>query len=542
MMEPKGGMTPRTISSVLALRSSGDPAAPFLLTENAVLSFAEVDDRAEALAASLANLGIGAADRIAVVLPAWPEFVVTVLAAAKLGALVVPVDPRLRLPEFRYVLRHSGAACAVSAENAYGIDYLQIFEDFLVELPQLTHVVTVGEEDLWYDDRIFQWEDLMSAGRGRDFAARAVSPDDPFAILYTSGTSGKPRGVELTHANLLHAAGETTRAIGLEPGDVVAGVSALHHVFGLGPGLLGTMLSGAGLVLQDDADAAGTMEAAERHGATVQYGIPTLFATLLRQIERRRGPPRTLRLCLASGAPMRDDLARRIEASFGVPLVIAYSLTETASTLALTRPDDPDDKRIFTVGRPVGRTEVRVKERDGAALPPESVGEIAVRGPGVMRGYHRQPRETAAATDPDGYLLTGDLGMVDQDGYIHLVGRREDVVIRGGFKVHPREVEDRLMAHPAIDKAAVMGIPDEILGEAICACVVKVEGGVVTEKEIQDWAAATLAEYKVPDLVSFMDDLPLTGTGTVRRHELARRLSAAPPHAPAGQREATTHD
>lgn len=541
-MEPEGGMTPRTISSVLALRSAGDPAAPFLLGGTAALSYAEVDDQAEALAASLANLGIGAGDRIAVLLPAWPEFVVTVLAAAKLGAMVVPADPRTRLPELRYMLRHSGAACAVSGEDVYGIDYLQIFEDFLVELPQLTHVVTVGEEDLWYDDRIFQWEDLMSAGRGRDFAAREVAPGDPFAILYTSGTSGKPRGVELTHGNLLHSAGETSRAIGLGPGDVVAGVSALHHVFGLGPGLLGTLLSGAGLILQDDADAAGTLEGAERHGATVQYGIPTLFATLLRQLERRGGPPRSLRICLASGAPVGDDLARRIEASFGVPLVIAYSLTEVASTLAMTRPDDPGGKRVFTVGRPVGRTEVRVKERDGAALPPESVGEIAVRGPGVMRGYYRQPRETAAATDPDGYLLTGDLGMVDEDGYIHLVGRREDVVIRSGFKVHPREVEDRLMAHPAIERAAVVGVSDEILGEAIRACVVKVEGGVVTEKEIRDWARAALAEYKVPDLVSFMNDLPLTGTGTVKRHELARRLAADPGSAPAGQREATTHD
>jgi len=541
-MYSEGGMTPRTISSVLALRSAGDPAAPFLLADNAVLSYAEVDDQAEALAASLANLGIGAGDRIAVLLPAWPEFVVTVLAAAKLGAVVVPADPRTRLPELRYVLRHSGAACAVSGENLYGIDYLQIFEDFLVELPRLTHVVTVGEEDLWYDDRIFQWEDLLSAGRGRDFEARESAPGDAFAILYTSGTSGKPRGVELTHENLLHAAGETTRAIGLAQGDVVAGVSALHHVFGLGPGLLGTMLGGAGLILRDDADAAGTLEAAERHGATLQYGIPTLFATLLDEVERRGGPPPTLRLCLVSGAPVREDLARRIEASFGVPLVIAYSLTEVASTLAMTRPGDPDGKRVFTVGRPIGRTEVRVKERDGAALPPESVGEIAVRGPGVMRGYLRQPRETAAATDPDGYLLTGDLGMVDEEGYIHLVGRREDVVIRSGFKVHPREVEDRLMAHPAIDKAAVTGISDEILGEAICACVVRVEGGVVTEQEIRDWAAVTLAEYKVPDLVSFMDDLPLTGSGTVRRHELARRLSAPPPHTSAGHHEATTHD
>ncbi len=541
-MDPEGGVTPRTINAILAYRAAGDPAAPYLRTNDAILSFGEVDDQAEALAASLANLGIGPGDRIALVLPAWPEFAISVYAAARIGALVVPVDPRLRLPELRYALRHSGAACAISAENAYGIDYLQIFEDFLVELPALRHLVTVGEEDLWYDDRIFQWEDCLSAGVGRDFQAPAAAPEDPFAILYTSGTSGKPRGVELTHANLLHAAAETARAIALAPGDVVAGVSALHHVFGLGPGLLGTALSGAALVLADVDDPADALGAARRHGATVQYGVPTDFATLLRQVEAEGGAPPELRLCLSSGAPMSDDLARRIEASLGVPLMIAYSLTEAASTLSMSRPGDPDGKRLFTVGRPIGGTEVRVRERDGTTLPRESVGEIAVRGPGLMRGYYRQPLETAAATDPDGYLRTGDLGMVDEDGYLHLVGRREDVVNRGGFKVHPREVEDRIMAHPAVDRAAVVGVPDEILGEAICACVVRVEGGVVTEPEIQGWSAATLAGYKVPDLVSFMDELPLTDTGTVRRRELARLVSATPPHAPAERSQATIED
>ena len=541
-MEPQGGVTPQTITSILAYRAAGDPTAPYLCTDDAVLSFGEVDDQAEALAASLANLGLGPGDRIALVLPAWPEFAVSVFAAARIGALVVPVDPRLRLPELRYALRHSGAACAISAENAHGIDFLQIFEDFLVELPALSHLVTVGEEDLWYDDRIFQWEDLLSAGVGRDFAAPAASPDDPLAILYTSGTSGKPRGVELTHANLLHAATETSRAIDLSPGDVVAGISALHHVFGLAPGLLGTALSGASLVLRDDADAAEALRAARRHGATVRYGVPTDFANLLRHLQAEGGPPPALRLCLSSGAPMNDDLARRIEESFGVPLVIAYSLTEAASTLATSRPGDPVRKRHFTVGRPVGGTEVRVKERDGTTLPRESVGEIAVRGPGVMCGYYRQPLETAAATDPDGYLRTGDLGLVDEDGYLHLVGRREDVIIRTGFKVHPREVEDRIMAHPAVERAAVVGVPDDILGEAICACVVRVEGGVVTEPEIQEWSAATLAGYKVPDLVSFMDELPLTDTGTVRRRELSRRISATPLHASAASRQATIQD
>lgn len=223
-------------------------------------------------------------------------------------------------------------------------------------------------------------------------------------------------------------------------------------------------------------------------------------------------------------------------------MLIAYSLTETSSTLAVSRPGDPRDKRVFTVGRPVGDTEVRVTGDDGEVLPPESVGEIRVRGPGVMRGYYRQPRETSAATDSEGYLRTGDIGMVDEAGYLHLVGRREDVMIRGGSNVHAREVEDRLLAHPAVDRGAVVGVSDEILGEAICACVVRVEGGIVTEDEIRSWCAATLADYKVPDLVTFMEDLPLTGAGKVWRRELARRVAAGRPNPPAGELEDLLHD
>jgi acyl-CoA synthetase (AMP-forming)/AMP-acid ligase II len=192
--------------------------------------------------------------------------------------------------------------------------------------------------------------------------------------------------------------------------------------------------------------------------------------------------------------------------------------------VSLTRPEDAADKRRFTVGRPLEGNEVRVLDSDGTELPVESIGEIAVRGPGVMSGYYRQPGATAQALDPDGFFLTGDLGMVDDDGFVHLVGRRKTVIIRGGFNVHPREVEDRLQTHPAVDEAAVVGVQDEVLGEAICACIVPFEGAIVTGQEIQDWCRVTLADYKIPDLVRFLDALPRTGTGKIRRVELARMI------------------
>ncbi len=516
-----------TVAGALSNRATADPEAPYILFEDDVMTYGQLDERAEALAAYMANLGLEAGDRIALVLPACPEFVVTLFAAAKLGAVVVPLNPRLTTPELQYMLRHSEAAAAVCIETLDGVDYLHLFEDLMVQLPELQYLLTVGEEDLWYDDRIFQFEDALSAGAGRNYdGPGAEGPDAVFTILYTSGTTGKPKGVALSHRSLLSRAAATSIAAGLTPDDRIAGVNALFHVFGLGPGVLGALVSGASLVLQDGFDPRETLALIRRHGVTVQYGVPTLFVTELKALDADGGDVPSLRLGLAAGAPVRDDLVRAVEDRLCPTFLVAYSLTETGSTVSMTRPGDPADKCQFTVGRPLDGNEVRVVDGDGTELPVESVGEMAVRGPGVMSGYYRQPGATAKARDGDGFFLTGDLGMVDEDGFVHLVGRRKTVIIRGGFNVHPREVEDRLQTHPAVDEAAVVGVQDEVLGEAICACIVPLEGAIVTGPEIQDWCRTTLADYKVPDLVRFLDALPRTGTGKVRRVELARMVQA----------------
>ncbi len=515
-----------TVASALTNRSTTDPDRAVMSHGERVLTLGQLESRSEALAASLSGLGIEAGDRVAVVLPAWPEFVISMFAVAKLGAVLVPLNPRLTKPELQYMLRHSQAVAAISAEELDDTDYLQLFEEILVQLPELHYLVTVGEEDLWYDDRIFQFEDLVSMGGGRDYTAPSLDPDeDLFAILYTSGTTGKPKGVELTHRNLLHAAAGTAEVMGLGPDDRIVGVRSLFHVFGIGPGILGSLLSGARLLLQDSFVARDTLALIEEERATVHYGVPTLFITELQALEKEDFDVSSLRLGVVAGAPVGDELIQDVRTALCPELLVAYSLTETASTVCMTRAGDPDDKRRFTVGRPIPETEVRVVDpRERSELPVESVGEIAVRGPGVMRGYYRQPQETSDSIDDAGFFATGDLGMVDDDGYVHLVGRRKEVIIRGGSNVYPREVEDRLHSHPAVREAVVVGVPDDVLGEAICACIVPVEGAIVTGDEIQDWCAVTLADYKVPDLVRFLDEFPLTGTGKVRRIELARMM------------------
>jgi fatty-acyl-CoA synthase len=512
-----------TVGSALATRATSDSGAAYLRYEGEVLTYGRVESDAEALAAALSELGLGAGDRLALVLTPRPEFAVATFAAAKLGMTIVPLSPRLTGAELQYALRHSGAGCAVTLEQAFGTDYLHLFEDLMPQLPELRHLVTVGEQELWHDDRIFQFEDLISSGAGRDYAsADADASGDRFALVYTSGTMGKPKGVELSHANLLAAAAGTADAIGLAAKDRVVGVTALSHVFGLGPGLLGTLLAGASLILREQSDAATTLDDVERHRATVHYGIPTLFVSELAELEARPRDLSSLRVAVVAGAPLSDDLVRRLETRLGVPVTTAYSLTEAASTVSASRPGDPAEARRHTVGRPIEGTTVRVLETDGSELPVESVGEIAVRGPGVMLGYYRQPRDTAAALDDEGYLLTGDLGLLDEAGFLHLVGRRKDVIIRSGFNVYPREVEARIEAHPAVHEVAVVGVPDSLLGEAICACVVPVEGAIVTAPEIVEWSREVLAADKVPDLVRFVDELPRTDTGQVRRADLAR--------------------
>lgn len=500
-----------------------------------VLSREEVEEQASALAAGLHHLGVEPGDRIAVDLPNWPELPVAVFAAARLGCTVVPLNPGHTARELQFMLRNSEATVVVAAERYGGTDYLQLFESLLFDLPDLQYLVTVGEEDLWYDDRIFQFEDLVSSGRSRELPAAGGDSGDVFALIYTPGTTGKAKGVMLTQENLLRTARATAEALELGTGDVTLCSVPLFHIFGLGAALMTTLVSGGTLVLQEEFDAAGALEIIEREGVTVFHGVPTMFVIALRELAERRdeegdgdgaGPPglSSLRTGIVAGAPVTPDLVRRARREMVPELEIAYGLTETSPTVSITRRDDPEEKRSVTVGRPLEGVEVKVMDEDGGSLPIESVGELGVRGFNVMEGYYRQPGETASSFTEDGFFRTGDLAMVDEDGYLHVVGRKSGVIIRGGYNVHPREVEDHLRSHPAVLDAVVVGVENEVLGELVCACVRPVEGALITAEELQEYCRGELTDYKVPDLVRFFDVFPMTPDGKVRRVEIARRV------------------
>ena len=447
----------------------------------------------------------------------------SVLAAAELGATVVPLNPGYAPRELRYMLRNSEASVAITAEDYAGVDYLQLFETMLIDLPDLQYLVTVGEEDLWYDDRIFQFEDLVSVGSGREWGGPGGggSADGSFAILYTPGTTGTAKGVVLSHRNLTKTAGATARSLGLER-DVVLSAVPLYHIFGLSAVLLTAVASGSALVLQERFAAPEAVDLIERHGVTVVHGVPTMFVMMLRELEKEPRALPTLRTGIVAGAPVAEELARDVREKLVPDLEIAYGLTETSPTVSITQPADPPAKRFQTVGKPIEGVELDVRDEAGESLPFESVGELFVRGFNVMEGYFRQPSLTAEVLSDDGFLRTGDLAMIDAEGYLHIVGRSSDVIIRGGYNVHPQEIEVLLRSHPAVADAGVVGIPNDVLGELVCACVQPVEGALITAEELRDYVYESLADYKVPDRFRFMEAFPDNEDERARRLELAR--------------------
>ncbi len=496
----------------------------FLRYRNDSWTWAEAASQAHALACAFQDLGIEKGDRVAITMPNWPEFVLTVIAAAELGAVVVPLNPAYSARDLQFVLRNTEAALVVTAESYAGVEYLELFESLFSELPGLQYLVTVGDEDLWYDDRIFQFEDLVSAGRGHALIPPDIDPADPFAILFTAGTSTKYKGVVQSHESLVRTAMATAAGLGMTDSDRTLCTVPLFNIFGLGVALLTSIVTGSGMVLQESFDVTRALELIAAEKPTVLHGVPTMFVMMLRDPAIDTTDLSSLRAGLIAGAPVSPELAREIRARVMPDLEIAYGLTETAPTVSMTSPKDGPERRSATVGRPLDGVEVQILDEAEDPVSAGTEGEIAVRGFNLMSGYFRQPAATRNVMTAEGLFKTGDLGTLDDEGYLRIDGRKRDLIIRGGYSVHPREVEDHLRSLPAVADAAVVGIPNEVLGELVCACVVLIEGALVTEDEIRELCRPTLAEYKLPDVVHFVEELPKTTTGSSRRAEISRRM------------------
>ncbi len=509
------------LADLFTKRATQQPSHECLVSGSRRFTYQQVDTEAAALAAAFSDLGIEAGDRIAVDLPNQPEWITTLLAAAKLGAILVPLNPALGYRELKYQLRHAEVSLVVAAATLGDTDYLDVFDDFVGELPDLQYLILVGHEDFWYDDRVFRYANVVARGAADKLEPIRLDPDStPLAIIYTSGTMGKPKGVVLTHTNLTHTPTATAELLGMGDSDRTLMAVPLFTAFGVHM-CIATLLEGGSVVLLDWFDSTAALDLIESERITLCPGVPTMFELLMRDTSFRGRKLTTKRTSIVAGSPVSEDLVQRLRQWCDVQ--IAYGLTEAASTVTMTRDGDPPEARYRTVGLPLDGVEVKVVDvKTGELHGPEAVGELAIKGPNVMAGYYRMPTETRRSFTDEGFLLTGDQAIVDEKGYVTIVGRSDAMIIRGGYNVFPRELEDILRTHPAVEDACAVGVPNEILGEIVCACVIPVEGAIVTGDELREFLRDQVADYKAPDLVRFFDTFPLTGSGKVKRRELAQ--------------------
>jgi HIP---CoA ligase len=493
------------------------------------VSFAElsaaVTDAARALVAS----GVEAGDRIAVWAPNSLEWIVAALGVTTAGAVLVPINTRFRGTEAAFVLGRSGARALFTVRGFLDTDYPEMLASAGVDLPALEHTVLLSGDT---GDGAIAWDDFRARGTAvpsADVDARidAAGPDDPSDVVFTSGTTGTPKGVVMTHGQTLRAYLDWCDWCGLQSADRYLIANPFFHIFGYKAGILASLMRGATIVPVAVFDPGVVLELVEREHVSVLPGPPTIYHSLLDHPERGRYDISTLRLAVTGAADIPVELIRRVREELPFDRIFAgYGLTE-AGTVTGTRPDDDFEHVASTVGVPWPGFEVRTVDASGADAGAGEPGEVVVRGETVMRGYLDDAEATAAAIDREGWLHTGDLGTLDADGYLRIVGRIKDMFIVGGFNAYPAEIENLLLRHPGVSQVAVIGVPDDRLGEVAKAFVVPEPHATVEPAEIIEWARREMANFKVPRSVEVLDALPLNATGKVVKDELRARSVAA---------------
>jgi fatty-acyl-CoA synthase len=523
-----------------AVERHGDRTALVVGHQQVVWSYAELASNVEGFAAGLFRLGLVQGDRIGMWAPNCAEWTVTQYAAAKLGLILVNLNPAYRVTEIEFALNKAGCRALVLADRFKASDYMQMLRTLAPELassvagklkaerlPNLEIVIQLGSESL---RGVFRFDEISTLGKDVDRrllidAAARLDCDDPINIQFTSGTTGSPKGATLSHRNLLNSSYFTGRICGISSSDAICVPLPLYHVFGMAIGNLLAMLFGAkvvhpGEVFEPDA----VLQAVEHERCTSLYGVPTMFIAQLASPNFKQRDLSSLRTGIIAGASVPMELMRRVIADMGMEqVVIGYGMTETSATVMITSPADPLERRVATVGRVVPHVEVKVVDERSEIVPRGQVGEICVRGYSIMLGYWGDPEKTAEAIDADGWMHTGDLGTIDQDGYGKIVGRLKELVIRGGENISPAEIEDFLHRHPQVEMAQIVGVPDEKYGEELCACIKLKDGPRPSEAELRDFCRGEIAHFKIPRYVRFVDIFPMTASGKVQKYLLAEQ-------------------
>ena len=518
-------MTTRPLAAVLADTAARRPDHPALIWGSEVVTYDRLWERARRFAGTLRRQGIGPGDRVALLVPNTPDFPAAYYGVLALGATVVPLNVQLRAGEIEFVLRDSGARALVCAAEvlATGAPAAAAAGSVLFTV--------AGEQSAGEHPGAIRLDAPGGPGAAAPVEGHFPSaPEDIAAILYTSGTTGHPKGAMLSHRNIVTNIEVTAVSpFDVRADDVLLGCLPLSHTFGQTCGMGTFFLAGATIVLMPRFSAATALELMAAHGCTVLMGVPTMYHALLEAVAAGDGPAPALRRAYSGGSALAVPVLEQVRRTFGCEVYEGYGLTETSPCVAYNRPGRPC--RPGTVGVPIDGVEVGIAcaqcEGTVELLPPGEVGEIVVRGHNVMAGYLGSPGTTAEVL-VDGWFRTGDLGVRSAaDGFLTIVGRTKDVIIRGGYNVYPREVEDVLLRHRAVEQVAVVGLPDPRHGEEVCAVVVVRPGITGSEKlagELMTYGRVRLAGYKYPRRVEFVEEFPLGISGKVLKRELVSRL------------------
>ncbi|WP_063019795.1 AMP-binding protein [Nocardia niwae] len=481
----------------------------------------------DALACGLADQGIGKGDRVGIWAPNCAEWFLVQYATAKIGAILVNINPAYRTSELEYVLRQAGVRMLIAAERFKSSDYVAMIEQVRPDCPALTEVLVLGTS-AW--DALTRTE--IDADRLATLAAR-LSADDPINIQYTSGTTGFPKGATLSHHNILNNGYFVGELCGYTEQDRICVPTPFYHCFGMVMGNLASTSHGAAIVIPAPSfDPKATLAAVEAERCTSLYGVPTMFIDMLAELDTAAADLSTLRTGIMAGSPCPVEVMKRVIGRMGMREVsICYGMTETSPVSTQTRRDDGIDRRTATVGRVGPHLEVKIVDpATGLTVPRGEPGELCTRGYSVMLGYWDDPEKTAEAIDAARWMHTGDIGVMDADGYLAVTGRIKDMVIRGGENIYPREIEEFLYTHPDILDAQVIGVPDPKYGEELMAWIRMREGAAPLDAAaVREFAAGKLAHFKIPRYVHVVEEFPMTVTGKIRKaemRELARAILA----------------
>jgi long-chain acyl-CoA synthetase len=510
-----------SLNLALILRESAkhNPDHPCIVLDSFKFTYGQVDALSSQVASSLRAAGLKKGDRVGLMLPNVPQFVVAYFGILKAGGIVVPINVLLKGAEVNFYLGDSGSR------------YLIVWEDFAPEalkgtaaLSGITTYVVLKPGSAEAPAGTKNFMELLTGDP--KFEMESTSPDDTAVILYTSGTTGKPKGAELTHSNLFLNCHFISHVFGSTSRDTTLVVLPMFHSFGQSAVMNVAIHVGGTLTLVPRFDAEKVLEVIQRDKVTVFPGVPTMFFALLHHPAADKFDLSSLRICASGGAAIPGEVLRAFEEKFKTTILEGYGLSETSPTATFN--NSVQERKILSIGKPIFGVELKIFDQDDKELPSgkDNVGEIVIRGHNVMKGYWNKPDANAEAFK-GGWFHTGDLGYVDEDGYFFIVDRKKEMIIRGGFNVYPREVEEVVYAHPAVAEAAIIGVPDERMGEEIKAVVALKPGANATEEEIIAFVKERVAAYKYPRTVQFVDTLPKGATGKILKKELKAQLEAA---------------